>query len=275
MWTDLTQKRIKKQADANEERLQCLTEDYAALSRQISYVENAKSKNDIRRQLVSIQEEIGQVELEQQWLYSKLRSLSNESVRPATQQDKSPSQRASALAQKVRSRAPASVQERPSQTFHNKKARSLIFSSLSTRRWEYAVASGITIALSLWWTSLGRAGRLFADRPGTMPGDIVETLTEYGYRGGLVAAFCLSAFTIFQSYLRQRAITISLVRLFIYCTLGTVLGGLSWHLAELSINCQLNPYQCGMGAIRGSRICIALSLLALWIPLLLSRLRSH
>ena len=277
MWTDLMQKRVRKQADANEERLECLAEDYAALSRQISYVDNAKSKNDIRRQLISIQEEISQVELAQQQLYSRLGVLSPERVRALTQEDRPPSRLTNASKQKVR-RDLTPAQERPVPTRHRKEVHSSILASLSTRNWEYVLAICATVALILWWTGLGQRGHSVVDSaPGiVMAEDAARTVAIYGCGGGFITAFFLSAFSIFQSYLRQRSIKINLLKLSSYCALGILLGGLSCYLAEvLLVDCQLDQYQCGEGAIRGSVICILLSLIALWLPLVMPSLRDH
>lgn len=243
MWSG-PRKRLQRQVAIYEERLQCLTEDYEALSRQISSETNAKVKNDFRRQLALVEEELEQAELEQQRLWAKLRSLEAEPIYTPEPE-------------------PEPLLPTPNPRIH---IQSSYFIGLPRQLSKYLLPCGTTIFLVSLWLYLGHIGVSVADEPGILPEGIRQKLAVYGCIGGLATGLSLHLTT----YLRQRSTRLNAIRLLIHGTVASLLGGISWYLLELSIHNTLDEARYGEGATLGANICIFISLFVLWLPLAFS-----
>lgn len=282
MWAESVQQRIERQSRANEGRLKCLTEDYEALSKRMTYAENAASKNAMRRHLASLLEEIEQVENHQKRLYDKLKSLdigfqkTPEIVRELSSQPLEPGGSESLKPSIHRTVISQTELLAPKTHPYEEKARRFNFPRLPATAWEYMLAGCITVILVVGWAQLGVSGSNVPDHNSSfMAGDIRQRFALMGGTGGLMAGLFLSFFAMGKNYLRQRSEIFSLSKLLIHCGLFALAGSLAWFLSELIVHSKNNLDLYGEGAIHGALICIFLSLCVLWLPLSVSIFRNR
>jgi hypothetical protein len=245
MWLETKKKRLQQQIDFYEERLQCLTEDYGALSRQISFESNAKAKNDLHRHLAAVAKDIERAEQEQSQLHAKLQSLEFEPP---------PSPLPPSLP-----RAPRAVFSRLIVP-HSDNPFSLIRAphKLST----YLPAFGTTVLLVVLWGYLKSRGNSVVDETSILPDEIRQKLGLYGGGGALITVL-LWHVTAFS----QQAARLNFRTLLVRCGVGAIAGFIAWYLPERLIHNTYNPALYGEGATYSAGFCLLASLLMLWIPL--------
>jgi hypothetical protein len=244
MWSETKKQRLQQQLKIYEERLQWLTEDYGALSQQISYETNAKAKNDLRRQLALIEKDIEQAEQEQSQIYAKLQSLEFE--RPSPQVDPKPA---------LPNRSASHSYKPPPYSVR-----------LPQKISRYVLSFGASVILVLLWTYLKSQGNSVVNEPSILSGEIIQKLCLYGGIGGLITVLLW----YLAAFLQQQATQLNIRKLLVHCVVGAIAGCIAWYLPEQVIHNTYNEARYGEGATFSASFCLLASLLILWIPLVFS-----